>query len=1389
MNLKARHSSFLREGGCAKQSAEIFAGSNGRMPASDGIDRQQFVKAEERKRHAMKNVILSEKPNVRNSHVQFDEHDAASEMPRHRSFCKLICVGFTRVFILGLLLVLPCRADSISHLGGEYVSQVETFVSGGVVNFSGSNVLKHSQEHRIYLTTDNSESWLNTTAQLLSLKLEVPSWIEDYEVCIDYVYMIGQAQRNLGCVFDKHSNDHSENLAPMLSVSRSTTAPITCNGKFRIKRNYGERSRTFVITALDTYRNSTESITTMHTIAKEFVVTQFGYGFKVDYERSGATDYIVTGMHTGEGSDIDDDAVLTIPNGMTKIAESAFTECEFPATKVVLPRQLETIGNRAFSGCTSLTDVDFTDSGKSRLSIGDYAFEGCTGLTSVYFPACVASVGKGAFANCTNLKEFKVDAMNSLTLSVRNGLLCDVLGRKILACPPALTSVTIPSSITGIAPDAFKGCSQLKSVSVPSGNLDRIVQLMRNSGFEVNGVKFNGEEYLDDGSHSAKVGDYTWYFFVTNGISIINPPTESRPAIEPAPNGKITIPSVLGGHPVASISGYAMQKDMGDEANWHLTEVEFPKSIFYIGQYAFARCDELSKITIPDGVSNFVIGDGAFSGCALTGVELPEGVISIGREAFSGCSGLTSMAIPSSMASIDSRAFYGCSGLTSINVDSENEWYCSIDGVLYDKDATELICCPGGLVLVTIPSGVTSIGDDAFCGCSELASVTIPSSVESIGECAFEGCDKLATVYVDVGEADRVRALMLGKGIDVSKLKFVGPYEISFDLNFETDESIDSWCVDHGDAIGELPMPTRVGYDFIGWFSSDDGGDEINENTVVESAMTLYAHWRPIMYWVVFDANGGSGTMADQSYTYNVAQSLAKNQYYLNGFKFVGWAETRDGMVKYGDQALVENLAEIQDQRITLYAIWDEASYAVRFDGNGGVGSMDNQTFVVGMAQELFECEFKRAGYAFEGWATEPDGIVVYKDKESVKNLTMTNGATVSLYAVWEPVEIAVPVFNPLDGTVFMDMCEVSITCATEGATIYYRVGAKPKATDKFRYTKPFEITETSEIWAIAQLGDRSSEAVCATLTKGDVLTIATAVDAVGVDSFETDEQMGWKPVECDFAKVGATCARSGEISDDQCSRMAAKINGAGVFTFQWKSSCEEDALQEFDHAEFIVDGVEIARIDGITNWKQVSVELVDIGKPHTVEWVYVKDESECEGEDCVWIDEVKWELKTAGGAVIADVTALKEAFGAESSVVRNLTSEEELVKFNDFLGECGITAANQISEKQKQYAYESFKLSAITVEPQLFEDEPKLKIDEFKPSEGSWSVTISLKAGEEAIAMAKKALEEHILVGTELAEITAKPDIVASPSEDGASLTFTIVPPEGDKAFMAVRL
>ena len=124
----------------------------------------------------------------------------------------------------------------------------------------------------------------------------------------------------------------------------------------------------------------------------------------------------------------------------------------------------------------------------------------------------------------------------------------------------------------------------------------------------------------------------------------------------------------------------------------------------------------------------------------------------IGEKAFSFCSGLTSIEIPSSVTSIRNSAFSCCAGLTNINVATDNQIYTSENGVLYNKDKTELICVPNGKKgKIKIPSSVTSIESWAFSECSGLSRVKIPSSVTSIEWGAFTGCSGLTNIKIPSG--------------------------------------------------------------------------------------------------------------------------------------------------------------------------------------------------------------------------------------------------------------------------------------------------------------------------------------------------------------------------------------------------------------------------------------------------------------------------------------------------------------------------------------------------------------------------------------------------------------------------------------------------------------
>ena len=204
---------------------------------------------------------------------------------------------------------------------------------------------------------------------------------------------------------------------------------------------------------------------------------------------------------------------------------------------------------------------------------------------------------------------------------------------------------------------------------------------------------------------------------------------------------KANIPHTIKGVTVTSIGGSAFRYCTS------LTSVTIPDSVTSIGGWAFTDCASLTSVTIPDGVTS--IGEYTFSWCtSLTSATIPDSVTSIGEFAFHNCKSLTSVTIPNSVTSIGRGAFSSCASLTGIWVAEGNSHYVSdASGVLFDKDKTTLVQCPGAFAVYTIPGSVTSIGDDAFSGCASLTSVTIPDSVTSIGNYAFSCCGSLTDVY------------------------------------------------------------------------------------------------------------------------------------------------------------------------------------------------------------------------------------------------------------------------------------------------------------------------------------------------------------------------------------------------------------------------------------------------------------------------------------------------------------------------------------------------------------------------------------------------------------------------------------------------------------------
>ena len=165
----------------------------------------------------------------------------------------------------------------------------------------------------------------------------------------------------------------------------------------------------------------------------------------------------------------------------------------------------------------------------------------------------------------------------------------------------------------------------------------------------------------------------------------------------------------------------------------NLTKVTIPAGVTSIGDFAFRGCTSLASLTIPASVTS--IGNYTFYDCtSLTSVTIPDKVTTIGNSCFYDCTSLTSVDIKGSVISIESEVFYGCRSLTSVTLP---------DSVKSIGQSSFYGC--KSLIGVTIPDKVTTIGDLAFNGIG-ITSVTIPKSVTSIGVYAFSNCKSLTSV-------------------------------------------------------------------------------------------------------------------------------------------------------------------------------------------------------------------------------------------------------------------------------------------------------------------------------------------------------------------------------------------------------------------------------------------------------------------------------------------------------------------------------------------------------------------------------------------------------------------------------------------------------------------
>lgn len=207
-----------------------------------------------------------------------------------------------------------------------------------------------------------------------------------------------------------------------------------------------------------------------------------------------------------------------------------------------------------------------------------------------------------------------------------------------------------------------------------------------------------------------------------------------------------------------------------------------------------------------------------------------------------------------------------------------------------------------------------------------------------------------------------------------------------------------------GGAKIKLPSVTGLtsGVSFYGWYSDSeltkkfgDAGKEFQPTKDI----TLYAKLVRDTYTVIFDANGGTGTMSDKTMPCGKDAALTKNAFTRTGYSFLGWATTRSATsATYSDGASV-NLSSTKDDEKTLYAVWKENSYEVIFDYNDGSGAKKtiSQTY---NAYYVLPATPTRSGYTFAGWWTDETS-----GSEITSSQKFTNTSGITLYAHWQAID------------------------------------------------------------------------------------------------------------------------------------------------------------------------------------------------------------------------------------------------------------------------------------------------------------------------------------------------------------------------------------------------
>lgn len=561
---------------------------------------------------------------------------------------------------------------------------------------------------------------------------------------------------------------------------------------------------------------------------------------------------------------------------------------------------------------------------------------------------------------------------------------------------------------------------------------------------------------------------------------------------------KLMIPAELGGKSVSAIGEYAF------DVNFTITEVTIPEGVKSIGWYAFFSCENLTSVTLPDSLEF------------------------IDSWAFEHCTKLETINIPVNVSEIKGGAFARCDSLTAINVEQDNVYFVSTDGVVFSKDMSALVAYPGGRQgKFTIPASVNHIGDAAFYGahglsaveilgeldfigfeafalCSNLQDVVINDGVNYVGYWAFRGCDgiKLLTVPQSVtnigneafGFADYDGNKISGFTLRGYKDSAVYFYALRHDLPFicigeaddankpfDTENTKEGEVETNPEASDDDKITTILATPAFNMKDKSEAGVGLDLSKIKVKAKEIYDEEG------IARAEAALGTEISQNKHYNLLDlTLIHNDKDISN--------EYDGLV----EVVIPIPAGHRDKNFYCYRILDDGTKelipGVRKD-DCYVVYLEHFSVYSLVADEEHTCSYS------ENWSNDIDyhwhecscGLtkdmaehissewITGKEATSTENGYRYKECSVCGYILEEETlvfgQVKTPDISPNGGS-FYGSQEVTITCDTDGAVIYYTTDGTEPTINSTLYTESFTLTESKTVKAIAVMEDMDNSNV-----------------------------------------------------------------------------------------------------------------------------------------------------------------------------------------------------------------------------------------------------------------------------------------------------------------------